>query len=137
MTMIELLILHEGLKLKPYRCTAGKLTIGIGRNLDDVGITESEAHYLAENDLWRVRMQLDHFFPWRRTLDPVRQMVLMDMCFNLGIGRFCSFSRTLTHVKAGEYDAASKEMLDSLWASQVGQRAQRLSAMMRTASVEV
>ncbi len=33
------LVRHEGLKLKPYRCTAGKLTIGIGRNLDNCGIS--------------------------------------------------------------------------------------------------
>jgi lysozyme len=85
------LILHEGLKLEPYECTAGKLTIGVGRNIEDIGITEDEARYLLDNDILRVCDELDRNLSWWRDLSDVRQRVLVDMVFNLGISRFMQF----------------------------------------------
>jgi lysozyme len=67
-TLIDELVRDEGMRTKPYHCTAGKLTIGVGRNIEEVGITEEEARYLLENDLGRVRDELDQALPWWRTL---------------------------------------------------------------------
>ena len=125
------LILHEGLKLEPYECTAGKLTIGVGRNIEDIGITEDEARYLLDNDILRVCDELDRNLPWWRDLSDARQRVLVDMVFNLGISRFMQFQNTIAAIESGDYETAASEMLDSRWADQVGNRAKTLSRMMR------
>jgi len=122
----------EGRRRKPYRCTADKLSIGLGRNLEDVGLSDDEIDYLALNDVARVRADLDKNAPWWRELDPVRQRVVQNMCFNLGWPRLAKFKDTLTAMKARRWDAAADGMLDSLWARQVGDRAKRLARMMRT-----
>jgi lysozyme len=126
------LILHEGLKLEPYQCTAGKLTIGVGRNIEDIGITEDEARYLLDNDILRVCDELDRNLSWWRDLSDVRQRILVDMVFNLGISRFMQFQNTISAIENGDYDKAAEEMLDSRWAQQVGQRAHRLAGAMIT-----
>jgi lysozyme len=130
--MIRQLRLHEGERLKPYRCTAGKLTIGVGRNLEDRGITAQESAYLLGNDIdshWR---ELVKAAPWVERLDEVRQRVLLDMAFNLGITGLLGFKNTLATIKAGNFEKAGTMMLDSKWARQVGRRADRLATMMAT-----
>lgn len=124
------LILHEGLKLTPYHCTADKLTIGVGRNLDDVGITQQEAEFLLDNDILRCCDDLDRNISWWRDLSETRQRVLVDMVFNLGISRFMKFQNTIDAMANGNYKGAAEEMLDSRWAEQVGQRAMRLANAM-------
>ena len=127
----SMLVLHEGLRLRPYKCTAGKMTIGVGRNLDDNGITQAEALLMLENDIIAVEADLDRTWPWWRQMSEARHQVLADMCFNLGMGKLGGFVNTLAAMKRGDYDAAAAGMLNSLWASQVGRRAQRLAKMMR------
>ncbi len=121
----------EGVRLKPYRDTVDKLTIGTGRNLDDVGISDAENDYLLINDIHRVERDLDQYLPWWRGLDDVRQRVLANMCFNLGIGKLLGFKQTLQLIQSDQYEAAARAMLTSKWASQVKQRAVRLANMMR------
>jgi lysozyme len=130
--MVRQLRLHEGERLKPYRCTAGKLTIGVGRNLEDRGITQAESAMLLTNDIADLERQLQAALPWVSKLDEVRQRVLLDMAFNLGMAGLLSFKRTLGAIEAGQYQQAATMMLDSKWARQVGQRAERLSRMMAT-----
>lgn len=130
--MIRQLRLHEGERLKPYRCTAGKLTIGVGRNLEDRGITAAESAMLLGNDIdghWR---ELVKALPWVTQLDEVRARVLLDMAFNLGLAGLLGFKNTLATIRAGDYGKTAALMLDSQWAKQVGGRAQRLSRMMST-----
>lgn len=126
------LIAHEGLVLRPYKDSVGKLTIGVGRNLDDVGISRSEALTLLENDIARACKDLDTNLPWWRQLSDTRQQVLADMCFNLGIRRLQGFRKALEAMRAGAWYEAADQMLDSTWASQVGSRAIRLADMMRS-----
>jgi lysozyme len=126
------LVRDEGLRLKPYRCTAGKLTIGVGRNLDDMGITEDEARLLLRNDIARVEAECRREFPWFGALDEVREAVVLNMVFNLGITKFKGFVNTIADISAGNYESAASRMLQSLWARQVGNRALRLAEMMRT-----
>jgi lysozyme len=122
----------EGVSLKPYRDSVDKLTIGIGRNLDDVGISREEAEQLLGNDVARSCRALDDFLPFWRNLGPVRQRVMANMAFNMGIRRLLTFKFTMLMIEQGEYARAASAMLDSLWARQVGVRAQRLAEMMRT-----
>jgi lysozyme len=130
--MVRQLRLHEGERLKPYRCTAGKLTIGVGRNLEDRGITRDESAMLLANDIADMERELQRALPWVARLDEVRARVLVDMAFNLGIVGLLAFKRTLATVEAGDYQQAATMMLDSKWAKQVGGRAERLSRMMAT-----
>ena len=130
--LIRQIRLHEGERLKPYRCTAGKLTIGVGRNLDDRGITREESAMLLDNDIRLLEIELFRALPWASALDDVRQRVLLDMAFNLGLPGLLQFKRTLEAIRIGQYQQAATMMLDSLWARQVGQRAERLSRMMAT-----
>jgi lysozyme len=128
----EQLVRHEGLRLKPYRCTAGKLTIGIGRNLDDSGISQSEAYIMLINDIMNCEKQLQAKIPdIYNGLDEVRKSVLLNMCFNLGINGMLGFKNTLAFVKAGDWERAANNMLVSRWAKQVGRRAIELSELMR------
>jgi len=128
----ELLIHHEGIRLKPYVCSAGKITIGVGRNLQDVGITEFEAMQLLTNDIERVQREAVSAFPWFKSLCIVRQDVVLDMLFNLGIHRFKGFKKMISCLVVQNYVEAAHQMLDSNWAKQVGNRAQDLASMMRS-----
>jgi lysozyme len=127
------LVKHEALRLKPYFDTVGRLTIGVGRNLDADGITEDEAQYLLSGDIDRVVKGLFARYPtWFPALDSVRQAVLVNMGFNLGLAGLAGFTRMLDAVARGDYGGASEEMTKSRWASQVGQRAAELTVQMRT-----
>ena len=107
--LIPQLIRHEGLRLFPYTDTVGKVTIGVGRNLTDVGISESEAYLLLDNDLDEVLCDLEDF-PWFTGLNSVRQLVVADMRFNLGPLGFRKFTRTLASIESGQYAKAATEM---------------------------
>ena len=122
---------HEGLRLKPYKCTAGKLSIGYGRNLDDMGISEVEAMVMLRNDIEQCYQELE-MFSWFEDLDQVRQEALVDMLFNLGLPTFLEFKKTLKFVAEGKYSQAAEEMLRSKWANQVGDRAKELAYMVDT-----
>ena len=125
--LVERLLADEGLRLKPYKDTVGKLTIGVGRNLDDRGITEVEAKYLLVNDIKVAEKELTTHAPWWWNLDKPRQEALLNMCFNLGWSRLAKFEKMLAALKAHDYDAAAIEALDSKWATQVGDRAKRIA----------
>ena len=125
------LIAHEDIKLKPYRCSAGKLTIGVGRNLDDNGITKAEAMMMLRSDILDARLRLEKVLPGFLALSLRRRRVLIDMCFNLGLPRLLQFKKMLAAVVARDFNLAADEMLSSAWATQVGQRAKTLATMMR------
>lgn len=135
-TMIAELRRDEGVRLKPYRDPVGKLTIGTGRNLDDVGISDDENNLMLSNDVGRACASLDKALPWWRNLDPVRQRVLVNMAFNMGIGTLLGFHNTLAAIQASDWQSAHDGMLASRWATQVGNRAQRLADMMLTGEAD-
>ena len=132
MNLIEQLKRHEGLKLKPYKCTADKLTIGVGRNLEDVGISEEEAEMLLQNDIQRATVQIQAEFPWTEQLDEVRFAALINFTFNVGIGTVGKFVNAMALLRDGSYDMAADEFLNSRWAKQVGQRAVEVTDQIRT-----
>lgn len=124
--------LHEGVERKPYKCTAGYLTIGVGRNIEERGLSDDEIDYILNNDVNIATDELVATFDWYADLDDVRQRVVVDMVFNLGMPRFKQFKNMILGLEDGDYSAAAVHMMDSRWASQVGARAERLRDMMET-----
>ena len=127
--LIDSVKLGEGLRLLSYRCSAGKLTIGYGRNLDDCGITKEEAEYLLMHDLENALSEVEKL-DWFNTLNNVRKDVIVEMCFNLGLPKLLKFTKMIKAIKDKDYVEASKQMLDSKWASDVKTRADRLAKRM-------
>lgn len=126
------LLRHEGLRLKPYRDRGGKLSIGIGRNLDDVGISPIEAHILCDNDINRALAWLAvRHGDWLLSLDPVRQAAVVNMGFNLGPEGFDTFKLFIAAMVERDYARAAIEMLHSDWSTQVGNRATELAGIIR------
>lgn len=124
------LIRDEGLCLKPYFDTVGKLTIGVGRNLDDNGISEAEALMMLRNDIANSQQELE-CFSWFRQLDSHRKDAILNMHFNLGLPRLLSFKKMIAALEQGKWDKAADEALNSRWAEQVGERAVRISLIIR------
>jgi lysozyme len=133
-TLLNRTAKHEGLRLKPYTDTVGKLTVGFGRNLEDKGLSKKEAAYLLHNDLDDAERECRRAFAWFDSLDGPRQTVLIEMCLNLGLKRLLGFGQTLKAISEGRYDDAADQMLRSKWAQQVKGRAVTLAGIMRTGS---
>lgn len=123
----------EGLRLKPYHDSVGLLTIGYGRNLDDRGISMSEAETLLANDITEAIANLDNRWPWWSAMPAPARLALANMAFNLGIGRLGKFKRMIRALEAGDFNTGALEALDSRWAAQVGARAQRIATLFRAA----
>lgn len=130
--LVSMLKRHEGFRSKPYTDSVGVLTIGIGRNLDDVGISEDEAIYLLQRDIAAAQAALRRAYPWFDILLYTRQDALTDLCFNIGPARLKGFVKFLAAMEAHDYERAASEMLDSKWAAQVGTRAVELAEIIRT-----
>lgn len=121
--------------LHAYSDHLGYLTIGIGRLIDKRkggGISKEESAYLFHNDLDRKLTEVRKRLPWLDRLDEARQGVLVNMAFQMGVDGLLGFKNTLAMVERGDYKAAAKGMLNSLWATQTPERAKRLSDQMRT-----
>ena len=131
-----MLLHHEGKRNKAYTDSVGKLSIGIGRNLDDKGLSDDEIFHLLNNDIADAIEDVRHCFSCYDQLSEARRMVLVSMAFNLGRARLAKFVRFIGAVHLGRYDEAAEEMLDSTWAKQVGQRAITLATMMRDDTTE-
>lgn len=126
------LIEHEGIRLKPYRDSVGKLTWGVGWNIEDSELREVEALFRVDNDIEYFHDWLKRNWTWFSPLDEARKMVMVNMVFNLGTKRFLTFKKLIAALKAGDYYAASYEMIHSKWANQVKKRAEVLAEMMLT-----
>lgn len=126
------LFIDEDNRLKPYVDSVGKVSIGIGRNLTDKGIRPKESLFLFRNDLEEAEQELYRAYPWAMGLDQVRQEVLINMSFNMGITTLGQFVNTLRYVKLGSYKRAADGMRHSKWYRQVGNRAERLALMMES-----
>jgi len=129
---------HEGLRLDPYKCSEGYLTIGYGRNIETNGISEAEAEFMLLNDLVACESELKNE-GWYNQLDETRRAVVLNMAFNLGKPKLMQFKKFIGALSDDDYETASKEMVTgsdgvspSKWASQVGSRAYELADQMRT-----
>lgn len=125
------LIWAEDWRNKPYRCSAGKLSIGVGRNLDDRGLSDEEVLYLLRNDMAAAEREAKTL-PYYGALDEVRQLVVCDLIFNLGLSGWLKFKRANAALAAHDYERTADEMKDSRWYEQTGRRAKRLEEAMRS-----
>lgn len=116
---------------KPYHCPAGRLTIGYGRNIEERGITDAEAEHLLDSDIIKSTSELTSALRFYSQMDDVHKAVLINMHFNMGLGRLLGFRKMLEAIERGDYSAAAAEMLDSRWARQIGRRAAELADQMR------
>ena len=136
MTMIiKMLREHESVESHAYKCTANKITIGVGRNIDPnggIGLSDDEIDYLLANDIKRVNSELLGAFSWYKTVSPPRKDAMIDICFNLGLPRLNKFKNALAAMAMGDYNKAAIEFLDSKWAKQVGQRAITITDIIRS-----
>ena len=136
--LIRLIQRHEGSgpmkgdRYLPYTDSVGKLTIGWGRNIADNGISRDEATSLLMNDIADARALLQKGYRWFYLLDDCRQDAVLDMVFNLGIGKFAEFKKFHAAMETHNWPEAKAQMLDSLWAKEVGARAIELSDMILT-----
>lgn len=122
----ENLEVDEGRRLKLYKCTAGFLTIGVGRNIETNGISDDEADLMLKNDINRAITDTKKLISNFDKLSVNRQYVLVNMMFNLGMNRFSQFRRFIAAVKDENYPLAAAEMENSRWFYQVKSRAVRL-----------
>ena len=134
----KMLTAHEGVETHAYKCTADKITIGVGRNIDPkggIGLSKLEIDYLLANDIERVEEEISTAFPWTIDLimhSPARYDALVDICFNLGMPRLLKFKKALAAAEEHNWDEAADEFMNSRWAKQVGKRAVEICAMIRT-----
>jgi len=119
----------SGPALFPYHDTVGKLTIGYGRNLDDVGISRVEAAMFLTADIQTVLRECMSL-PYWEGLDPVRKIVVADMVYNLGMPKFRQFVNFNEAMLNKDYNVAAFEMRDSKWYRQVTRRASKLHTAM-------
>lgn len=130
--LLAMLKRHEGVETHAYECSEGKVTVGVGRNIDKeggIGLSDDEVDYLLQNDVERVIKELAAEYSWFNDLDDVRRDAMVDISFNLGATRLRLFKRALAAMEVGNYAEASTEFLDSKWARQVGGRALELTDM--------
>jgi lysozyme len=121
----------EGKRYRVYTDSVGKLTCGVGRNISDRAFSDDEIALMLSNDIAGAERDLDRNLPWWRTMTEARMQALCNMCFQLGIDRLLGFKNALTLLHFGRWDAAADAFLDSKWASQVPQRAKRVTDLIR------
>lgn len=123
---------HEGVKPFAYKCSANKTSIGVGRNLEDKGLSQSEIDLLLYNDIEECENDLNKIygFTFFENLPDDIQMVQLDMRFNLGYSGYRGFKKMIQAVKDLDFAEAVKQMIDSNWYVQVPKRANELVKMM-------
>jgi len=133
--LTEMLRRHEGVETHAYKCTSGKITVGVGRNIDPdggLGLSDDEIDVLLENDIDRSIKELGAAFNWFSDLNEARRDAMIDLVFNMGLTRLNGFKKALAAMAEANYDTAAAEFMDSKWASQVKDRAIEICAMIKT-----
>lgn len=135
MTLEEQLEELEGRRRHAYVDSLGFLSIGIGRLIDKRkggGLSDDEIDYLFQNDIRDKKVEVFRALPWVKTLNEPRQAVILGMAFQMGTDGLLKFKNTLKAVEEGRWDDAKAGMLNSKWARQTPERAQRLAEQMLT-----
>jgi len=133
----DMLIRDEGFLLKPYMDSVGVLTIGVGRNLKDNGISRKEAELMLHNDIMKAMESLIKIFgqDFLDGITKARQMALVNMMFNLGETRFRQFKRMISCIKDNDWEQAAAEAMDSFWAKQGKARAVRICSLLKEGDI--
>ena len=137
--LTEMLRRHEGCETHAYSCTANRLTIGCGRNIDPaggLGLSEDEIIYLLENDINRVTEELTNEFAWFSGLNEPRRDAMINICFNMGLTRLRLFRLALGAMQNLDYSTAAAEFINSNWSQQTGNRAIEVALMIKTGNYQ-
>ena len=126
-TLVERIAKNEGFESKPYKCSEGVLTIGHGLTY----ITEEESLHILAGRISQLHLRLLDSQDWYKNLPPEIQGVIIEMCFQMGVYGMLKFKKMITNMKDSNWKGAADEMLDSLWARQTPNRANRLSEIVR------
>jgi lysozyme len=129
--LVDQLVQHEELRLKPYMDTTGNITIGVGRNLTGKGISSREAFDLLDHDIDECIADLATF-AWFGRANQVRQLAVIDLRFNLGPDRFREFKHFIHYMAIEDYPRAAAELRRSAWFGQVKSRGPALARMIET-----
>jgi len=126
--LVSRIMANEGFRATAYRDSRGFLTIGYGFNVDG-GITRYAAGALMEAQLAEARADIDGY-PWYQACDPVRQGVLVELCFNMGLQKLLGFQKMLAACTAKDWQTAGAELKNSAWFGEVGQRGPQLVGLL-------
>jgi len=132
--LIEMIKRHEGVVPYAYQDSRGYWTIGVGRLIDEElggGLSDDEIDYLLTNDINRCIEEAETY-PWFAGLSEPRQAVVISLLFNLGKPRWDGFKLAQKAIAAGDMAEASRQLLDSKWARQVGKRAHEMAAQLQS-----
>ena len=130
-TLSDMITRHEGKKNKMYPDSLGIPTIGVGHNLSAKPISDRAVKVILEDDIQDATNGLLKNLPWAGDLDLPRKFALIDMYFNME-HRLLGFHKFLEHLQNKEWEKAGDEMMDSVWAKQVGKRAEDLKRIILT-----
>jgi lysozyme len=129
--------IDEGVKYFIYLDHLGFATFGIGHLITpadqeygmplNTKVSEERVNEVFDKDIIKFISETRKLFPNLDDMPEIVQESLVNMCFNLGRPRLSQFVKFIEHINAARYLDASIEMLNSRWASQVGDRAVRLS----------
>ncbi len=127
--------IDEGRRDKVHTCSMGKLTIGVGHNIEDNPLPDEVIDLLFNMDIEQTVIECERF-DWYKTLSPLRQRVIVNMAFNMGVSGVLKFKKMIAAIEIGDFDEAATQMMHSKWYRQVGDRAERLCQMMETGVAE-
>ena len=147
--LVERIKAAEGFRSLPYRDSLGYWTIGYGKLLStDKTLLFNEALTLAggpwsiekateaiKDSLAYCEVTLIETFPWFHALESVRHECFIELCYNMGINRLSGFTNLLKAAENGQWVRAAIELMDSLYAKQVGARAKRIAIALGTGVV--
>ena len=125
--LIERIGVNEGFRSKPYQCTEGFWTFGMGFTW----ITEEESLHILSGRISQLHLKLLDDLDWYKDMPPEVKGVIIEMCFQMGFAGFCKFKKAIANMKDSNWKDAATEMLDSLWAKQTPSRANRLADIVR------
>ena len=132
MSLLDKIKEHEGFRSTVYQCTQGYDTIGYGFAIKDLELTEEIAEQILIQKLSKLESKVRKKFDWYMYLPQEGKDVTINLCYQLGINGFSKFKKTIYLLETEQYEEASVEMLDSLWAKQTPRRAKELSEVIRS-----
>ena len=132
MSLLEQIKLHEGFRPTVYQCTQGYDTIGYGFAIKDLELTKDIAEQILVKKVAELESKISKKFEWYHTAPQEAKEVVINMCYQLGLSGFSKFKKTIYLLETEQYEEASVEMLNSLWAKQTPIRAKELSEIVRS-----
>ena len=127
MDLIDDIKKNEGYKPAVYQCTQGYDTIGYGFAVKDLYLTKEVCDLILNQKVSQLKININKSFDWYKDSPKEVKDVVTEMCYQIGLSGFSKFKKTIYYLETKQYEEASVEMLDSLWAKQTPNRAKSLS----------